>query len=81
MIPSEDLLNQELEYIKRGEADGGHWTIQAYFPGPSLIMVNLTTGERVSFGSDSVMSDEFDPVEGGERRNPFHVTTRKSHGY
>ena len=58
MIPTEDYTAQKLEYTRNGT---GRWKICAYSPGPSLIMVNMETGERMDFGVNSLIAGEFDP--------------------
>ena len=61
MIHEDDFIPQEGIYVRDG---GGLFRIVGYCERPSLTMVNLVTGERISFATRSPADGEFQRVDG-----------------
>ena len=61
MINEDDFILQEGIYVRDG---GGLFRVIGYCERPSLTMVNLVTGERISFATRSPINGEFQRVDG-----------------
>lgn len=64
MIETEDLMGQRLIYTKNGI---GRYAIAAYCPGPSVMMVNLDTGEECNFRLGSLLDESFKAIPGAKK--------------
>ena len=61
MIHKDDFTKQEGVYVRDG---GGLFRVLDYCESPSVTMVDVATGERVSFGIHGLINHKFQRVEG-----------------
>lgn len=61
MINTDDLTAQKQVYTYGGQ---GRWAVLGYFGCPTVTMVNLGSGERLTFGLAGHLNTEFEPIPG-----------------